>query len=292
MLNSTDSDIQFTVENEQGGKLLFLDTVVHRTRKCAKLSVYRKPTANKDDFIHYFSRHSARTKSGVVTGFYSRAMRISSPEFFQEEIAYITGAHRMIKYSLRLLYRLHRKAREVSRNEERKVDFLVVPYSKKREVVVTKLLSKAGVAVANTAGRRIMDMVRPNGSKGKGQKTSVVYGNHCKGCESIYYSETARDIEKRLYKHKRDLHHHHRTSNLLVVHPGEHGHLPSWNAARVIHALRMLKAAHISSAEKSMNHRERYVNLAGTTGRLIHAAINKTQRRSQSPRTVHRRPAR
>ncbi|XP_076059672.1 uncharacterized protein LOC143036309 [Oratosquilla oratoria] len=62
MLNDVNEHIQFTVEMEMEGKLSFLDTLIHREDSSAKFSVYRKPT-NRDDFIHYLSRHSTRTKT-------------------------------------------------------------------------------------------------------------------------------------------------------------------------------------------------------------------------------------
>ena len=48
-------------------------TLIIRSGKGAKFKVYRKPT-NKDDFIHFFSAHDRRTKSGVVIGFFLRAI--------------------------------------------------------------------------------------------------------------------------------------------------------------------------------------------------------------------------
>ena len=60
-LNTVHTTIQFTVEVEQDDRLPFLDTVIHRRHDGPVFSVYRKPT-NKDDFIHFFSAHSRRTK--------------------------------------------------------------------------------------------------------------------------------------------------------------------------------------------------------------------------------------
>ncbi|XP_076059679.1 uncharacterized protein LOC143036316 [Oratosquilla oratoria] len=62
MLNDVNEHIQFTVEMEMERKLPFLDTLIHREDSSAKFSVYRKPS-NRDDFIHYLSRHSTRTKT-------------------------------------------------------------------------------------------------------------------------------------------------------------------------------------------------------------------------------------
>ena len=74
-LNNVNNRIQFTVENELEKKLPFLDTLIRRRDDGIRFSVYRKPT-NRDDYIHYLSAHSERTKSGVVIGFFLRALRV------------------------------------------------------------------------------------------------------------------------------------------------------------------------------------------------------------------------
>ena len=88
-LNSIETAIQFTVEEEQGSKPPVLDVLIHRHSGGLKYAVYRKPT-NKEDLIHYFSAHSDRVKSGVVIGFYLRALRICSPDFIQEEMTMLS----------------------------------------------------------------------------------------------------------------------------------------------------------------------------------------------------------
>ena len=110
-LNSVEASIQFTVEEEQDSKLAFLDVLIHRLPTGLHYSVYRKPT-NKDDLIHYFSAHSDRVKSGVVIGFYLRAMRICSPEYLQDELDYIVKAFLGLKFPLAMLIRLQKTAKE------------------------------------------------------------------------------------------------------------------------------------------------------------------------------------
>ena len=69
-LNEVEKSIQFTMEQEDDSKLPFLDTLIIRTNSGPRFKVYRKKT-NKDDFLHFFSAHSKRTKSGVALGFFS-----------------------------------------------------------------------------------------------------------------------------------------------------------------------------------------------------------------------------
>ena len=101
-LNSVDKNIQFTLEEEKQNVLPFLDVLIHRCSSGLRFSVYRKPT-NKDDLIHYFSDHSHRTKSGVVLGFYLRALRICSPEYLDDEMNHIVSVFYNLKFPLAML---------------------------------------------------------------------------------------------------------------------------------------------------------------------------------------------
>ena len=69
-LNEVDPKIQFTIEKEDSMSLPFLDTLIIRTAEGLKFKVYRKET-NKEDYIHFYSAHNNRVKSGIIIGFFS-----------------------------------------------------------------------------------------------------------------------------------------------------------------------------------------------------------------------------
>ena len=98
-LNAVEERLQFTLENENHGKLPFLDVMVIRCENGAKYKVYRKKT-NREDYIHYFSAHSQRVKSGVVIGVFLRALRICSEELLQDEVNFIMISFLKLKYPL------------------------------------------------------------------------------------------------------------------------------------------------------------------------------------------------
>ena len=77
-LNSIEPSIQFTVERETDGKLLFLDTCVQRTID-GKLEtvVYLKPT-HADKYLSFNSHHPRRHKASVVTTLFQRAENLAS----------------------------------------------------------------------------------------------------------------------------------------------------------------------------------------------------------------------
>ena len=118
-INGLHPNIKFTMEEECDERLPFLDMMLHRDGNDLKFSVYRKPT-NRDDFIHYFSAHDARTKSGTVIGFYLRALRICDAEFLNDELEYIAKAFGNLCYPKNFLEGCLAKARAIRRRPKSK----------------------------------------------------------------------------------------------------------------------------------------------------------------------------
>ena len=97
-------------------------------------------------------------------------------------------------------------------------------------------------------------------------------------CLCSYIGETGRGLEKRIVEHKSDLRAH-RTSNSLVVHIDEHGHIPDWRGVEGLYKgaeknmRRTIEAAFIN-VNKTTNHREGFVCLANATSQLLLLSIN------------------
>ena len=283
MLNNVNNDIQFTVEMENENKIPFLDTLIERSNEEVKFSVYRKPT-NRDDFIHYFSAHSERTKTGVVIGFFLRALRICNIEYLDNELNYITEAFKKLKYPNGLLCKLKEKAgeiyRRVNNNEEERtnVNYVTVPMSSKTQSI-DRLLTNAGMKIVKSSSTKIGEVIKNKNRRQNGfNNLSVVYKIPCNSCVCAYIGETGRGLEKRIAEHKSDLRAH-RTSNSLVVHIDEHGHMPDWRGVEVLYKgaernmRRTIEAAFINT-NKTNNHREGFVCLAKETSQLLLLSIN------------------
>ena len=291
-LNMVHERIQFTLEEEENETLPFLDTLVHRRGEDPRFSVYRKPT-NRDDFIHYLSNHSEKTKSGVVIGFFLRAIRICSEEYLPDEMKYIIEAFLKLKYPVGLLHRLRKKAITISeRTEKRKKagNFIVVPTTRKGEEIA-KQLSGVGVEIAFSSGKRIGDLVKTRygtiNQGGQRDPKSVVYKIPCDKCQLAYIGETSRGIKKRIQEHKNDLRHH-RTSNSMALHAEKHDHLPNFGKAEVLHAgkkrrmRKLIEAAHITT-EETTNHREGFITLAKTTASIVINSMRKDNPTNNGP---------
>ena len=247
--------------------------------------MFRKPT-NRDDFIHYYSAHNNRIKTGVVIGFFLRALRICSSEYLNAEIAYIKDAFHKLKYPNGLLSRLLKKSREIFGRNDRNTegqnsDYLTVPMSLK-STKIDEILNNNGMYVAKISGRKIGDIVRHKKSQDNESNTnesSIIYRIPCKGCDSSYIRESSRGLATRLSEHKNDIRHH-RTSNSLVLHIDSHGHLPNWEEVEILQkglnrSLRKTAEAAYITISKTINHREGFVKLSNVTSNLIVNSLKK-----------------
>ena len=228
-LNDVHPKIQFTCEQEQDGKLPFLDTLIWNRESRLMFSVYRKPT-NKNDFIHFYSSHSQRTKTGVVLGFYLRAFRICSKEYLQNELEYIRTTFTKLSYPLGLLLQLEKKAikirsRSSNSNATKRKEYISVPLSEQSEVITS--FTRGALNITSPSGSTIKDILRRK--KKASNQNSVVYKIPCGVCEKSYIGETYRGAAKRVEEHKRDLRNH-QESNAIVQHVDDAGHLPNWSA--------------------------------------------------------------
>ena len=234
-LNAADPTIQFTLETENSGSIPFLDTEIVRHDGQAKFKVFRKPT-NREDYVHFFSGHSDRVKSGIVLGFFLRAFRICSEEYLDDEVRHIFSSFAKLKYPKSFLIRLKKKALDIrnkAKNEtKRKKDirYISLPNSKATENI-TKVLETTGFEVALTSGKKIGDMTRKK--RVKNEDFSVVYQVPCGGCEKSYIGETGRGMNIRLKEHKRDLRND-ADHSAFVVHAHFSNHLPNWDRATVL----------------------------------------------------------
>ena len=232
-LNAVHPSIQFTVEEEQNECLPFLDTVVTRQDSGPVFRVYRKPT-NKDDFVHFFSHHSRRTKEDIVTGFFLRALRVCSPETLEDETQYITDAFTRLQYPLGLLLRMRYRATNIisrTRAETETTPRLMLPQS----ALTTGLQQQLGkhINITTATGTKIAEMVSMKRPKHTLPR-SIIYKIPCGACDTAYYGETGRGLHTRLGEHKNDFRHH-RLSNAMVVHSVKEGHLPRWKDATIVH---------------------------------------------------------
>ena len=199
--------------------------------------MYRKPT-NKDNFIHFYSAHARKIKSGIVIGFFLRAIRICSPEYRQQEYDYIVASFRKLKYLVGWLLNLQKKAEHIARRNSNptltttSTSYIIAPSSTTADSIARHLNDKTTQTLM-TNSNRTMDLYNKT-TKPVQQSDSVVYEIPCAGCERVYIGETGRGLQQRLREHRNDMQNI-KHSNALVMHALNTSHLPRWNGARILH---------------------------------------------------------
>ena len=140
-LNDIHEKVQFTKEVEKEEMMPFLDTSIVRTKEKFKFKVYRKPT-NKEDYVHFYSAHSDRVKSGIVIGFFLRAFRICDEEYLDDEIKHIYESFEKLKYPRGFLINQKTKAERIIKKKntdtaDRKPPkrWITIPNSTNAEVI-------------------------------------------------------------------------------------------------------------------------------------------------------------
>ena len=270
-----EENIQFSLEEENCGKLPFLDTLIIRNDSGAKFRVFRK-TTNKEDYVHYLSAHSEKVKSGIIIGFFLRAFRICSAEFVDEEVNHIFEIFIELGYPEAMLVSCKNKAKQIRKNKASKKKerkrVITVPKSSKTEIL-NKKLKKAGMLLIEKSGGKIGDMFRKHPKTENSQPNSIVYSVPCKGCQKSYYGEPHRGLKTRLAEHKRDFRYH-RECNALVTHSMECNHLPNWGGAKIIsrcsnkRARKTVEAAFILTSN-IIKQRAGFINISTPVATLI-----------------------
>ena len=237
-LNNVEPSIKFTYELENDNNLPYLDTLLHRHEYCIQRSVYRKPTY-KNDIIHYYSHHTARIKSGILIGFYLRALRICSPEHLNNEEKYIEEVFSTLKYPTYFIRSAKRKAYKIFKNktnnqiDNNNLTFrrIILPTNEITKTIA-KNLNKFNIEIAHQTSTSIKDII--NNTKNKLQiSEACIYSIPCSGCDLEYIGQTGRCLKVRLNEHRRAL----KTNdpkNALVTHRNSSHHNFSFKKAHAI----------------------------------------------------------
>ena len=273
-LNGIDHKIQFTLEVENDRCLPFLDAMIVRNDNELKFKVYRKET-NREDYVHFYSSHSDRVKSGILIGFYLRAFRICSEEYLNEELEHIQHIFRELKYPKAMIVKCKNKAKKIRSNkrktkkEQKKKKVIVVPHSSHVETIA-QFLKAADVAVVSRAGKSLGQILK--GRCKLEHENSSVYMIPCTGCYKPYYGETGRGLKVRLKEHQKDIQY--QRDKTIVKHSNECDALPNWKNAKNIAEnidknTRIAIEAAILEVQDCMNPKTGRISLAETAAKLI-----------------------
>ncbi|XP_072035701.1 uncharacterized protein [Amphiura filiformis] len=214
-LNSVDptGNIKFTFEEEDQGKIPFLDTLIVRKEDGSlKLLVYRKKT-HTDQYLNFQSQHPLHQKLGVIRTLMDRMDNIVTEEEDRkdEEIKIRTALTECgyPKWSLDRVKQQMKdkkpKAKEKKKDDTPSKGMVVIPYVEGLAERLQRIFKKHNISTAMRPTNTLKSLlVHPKDKKDIKQTSDVVYDIPCKGCDKSYVGETGRQFGTRLKEHKKD----------------------------------------------------------------------------------------
>ncbi|XP_072014846.1 uncharacterized protein [Amphiura filiformis] len=215
-LNKTDpsSSIKFTYEQENEGKIPFLDTlIIRKPDGSVKLCIYRKST-HTDQYLQFTSYHPLHQKLGVIRTLLDRSDTIVTEEDDKEqEEQHIHKALSMCGYPDRAVKKVKHdknnpKPKKTTKTNEadKSKGLVVVPYVAGLTERVSRVFRKHGFSTASKPHRTLRNMlVHPKDKLDPLQKAEAVYEIPCADCPKSYIGETGRSFGVRLQEHQKEV---------------------------------------------------------------------------------------
>lgn len=214
IFNSYHPKIQFTIEEETGGFVPFLDTKVIRDGTTIKTDWYTKPTYS-GRYVNHFSYHSTKTKINVVLNMKNKILHVSHESFKQQNLKTFFNIMKQNAYPESLLRKLifhttsSRRQPTFAENPEEDQPsprYRSLPFIKP---LSTKLAPLLKVSDTDRIAYKTSKTVRQLFSKLKDktpilQQSNVVYSISCLNCPKCYIGQTSRTLKARITSHKSD----------------------------------------------------------------------------------------
>ena len=213
-LNTIDptASIKFTNEEEDQGKIAFLDTLIVRKEDgSVKLLVYRKKT-HTDQYLNFKSQHPLHHKLGVIRTLMDRMENVVTEEADkQEEEQKIRSALAECCYPKWTFDRVKQQRDKTKPTKTKKTNatpsrgMVVIPYVEGVAEKLKRAFLKHNVATAMRPMNTLKNiLVHPKDKKNITETSDVVYDIPCKGCDKSYIGETGRLFGTRLQEHRKD----------------------------------------------------------------------------------------
>ena len=234
-LNSMNPSIKFTFEEEENGKLAFLDVLVHVLEDGdTKTTVFRKST-HTDQYLNFKSNHHLEHKRSVVRTLLNRADNLVTNEKDKKsELQHVKTALEANDYEPWMFNipksKDNNKGDQKQSNKEKTRPPLIgLPYVKGISEPLGRTFKKYGVATYHKPINTLrQQLVHPKDPTPKDKKSGVVYQIKCKTCNRLYIGETARSLKTRMDEHKKT------ASSAIREHQTNTGHAIDWENAKII----------------------------------------------------------
>ena len=234
-LNDLHPSIKFTMEQEEGNSISFLDVKVHRHADGSLgHSVYRKPT-HTDRYLHNSSFHHPSVKSSVTRTLVQRAHKICDQEHLQDELQHISTALHLNGYHRPQVKTKHPDCRvpytqSQTQNYKATVN---LPYLGNSSHKIQQILNQANIKVYHSSTKKLQASLQTHKDKQDHNTKAGVYRIPCE-CGKVYIGETGRDLSTRLKEHIAHGRRGDYDKSAIVKHSHEQDHIINWKAAELI----------------------------------------------------------
>ena len=169
-----------------------------------------------NDHIHFYLHHNTNTKRGIIIGFYLRALRICSPKYLNDEFNYMKNYFLNLLKPKPFIHSAESKTLKIhNRNRSRTAintpsNKIKLPHkhiillNNSSTNIIRNNLNKIGIKTVTFSCKTIRDLLYSI-SRRDVISDAGLYCISCKNCKLKYIGETARNVQKRIFEHKRDI---------------------------------------------------------------------------------------
>lgn len=247
--NSFNSNIQFTLEQEENGKLAYLDTMLIRTGNAISMDWYQKTTAS-GRLVNFHSKHPTGIIMNTATNFIKRVLSISDTQYHENNISRIYQILRQNSFPSKTIQHLIKKYNCYKHIVQ--TNKYMEPVIFKSMIYIPKLserfdksdfIDKSKYKIAPKTNGTIQKLFSNLKSKlDDMEKSNLIYqinctGNHIEKCDKYYIGTTGNKLKTRLTGHKSDLKLRHNKEiqrTALTTHCAQQHHYPDLERVRVI----------------------------------------------------------
>ena len=258
-INSLEDKIKFTIEEEQDGKLPFLDTLLKRNEDGSiSVLVYRKPT-HTDQYLNYNSNHPSQTKDAVISALFRRAKDIiSEKKDLEQENDRIVNVLMENDYDKRTILRVKRKVErgKVNRQndaEKEEPQKFTLPYVPGTSEIIRRSLAPHNIKCAFYSSETLRrHLSKPKDTVPMDKRNNVVYKIPCKDCNATYIGESKRSFGVRYKEHDRAVRKGDTDKNEIADHCWSKDHEMNWDERKVIDTEAYIKGRKIKETIHSL----------------------------------------
>lgn len=203
-LNTIHSNIIWTCEIEEEGKLPIFDILIMRTDNGFETTVYRKGS-HSNRYIHYTSAQAWKEKVASIKSLKKRAIEYCSNEqLLADEFSLLIDVFEQNGYPRKITHRiLHEKDRAPKSSDLNLDQSFYVPYHHKGKRLYKIIEEQFGCTVIYMKTKTIGDLLKKKmKTKESKYKQNVVYTVPCKECPTQYVGQTKKSVATRTAQHE------------------------------------------------------------------------------------------